>query len=194
MKFNKAKCQVLQLGHNNPLQCYRLPEEWLERTWGCWSRAAELSQQRAHVAKKTNGILACMKNSVASRARGVMVPLYSALVSLQLKYCIQFWAPYFKKDVEVLEHVQRRAIKVVKGLEHKSCEEWLRKLEVFSLEKKSPKGDLITLYNYLRGDCSQVEVGLFSQATGDRTRRHIFKLGHGHYEEFLHRKGNYTLE
>ena len=108
--------------------------------------------------------------------------MYTSLVRPHLEYAVQFWSPHLKKDADMLERVQRRATKMIPGIRNKSYEERLEVLNLFSLEKRRLRGDLIETYKIFLGfddikpdDLFKLnEVGL---------RGHKYKLSKGTFKK-----------
>jgi len=114
MRFNKAKCKVLHMGWGNPKHKYRQGREWIESSpeekdlGVLLDEKLSMSRQCVLAAQKANRILGCTKNNVASRSREAILPLCSALVRPHLESCAQLWSPQHRKDMDLLEWVQRR--------------------------------------------------------------------------------------
>jgi len=120
-KFKKAKCKVLYMGQGNPKHKYRLGGEWIEsspeeKDFGVLvDEKLKMTQHCALAAQKANRILGCVKHSVAISLREGILPLCSALVRPHLESCVQLWSPQHRKDMDLLEQIQRRTTKMIRG-------------------------------------------------------------------------------
>jgi len=145
------------MGQSNPKHKYRLGGEWIdsspeEKDLGLLvDEKLNVTEQCALIAQEASHILGYIKRSVASRSRERIPPLCSTLIRPHLESCIRLWSPQHRKDMDLLERVQRGATRIIRGIEHISYEERLRELGLFSLEKALgrpysslpvPEGDL----------------------------------------------------
>jgi len=187
MKFNKNKCKVLYTGQGKPKHKYRLSEAQIEsspeeKDLGVLvDEKLNMTRQCVLTAQKSSHILGCIKRSVASRLRDVILHLCSALVRPHLEACIQLWNPQHRTDMELLELVQRRATIMIQGMEHLYYGERLRELGLFSLEKRRLQGDLTAAFQYQKGACKKAGEGFFTRAHRDRTRGNGFNPKDGRF-------------
>lgn len=121
MKF-KGKCRALHLGRHNPKYLCTLGVDLLE------SSSAE----------KDLGVLGCMHQEKCGQQvkGGYPPPLLCPGEAMSGEPFAQIWAPHFKKQRELLERIHWRTTKMIRDLEHLSYEDRLRKLNLFSLEKR----------------------------------------------------------
>ena len=144
MRYNKTKCKILNMDQDSPWYQHRLGDKWIKSSPEdknlrvVVDEKLGINQQCELAAQDANYIPRCIKRNMASRSREVILPLYSALVRPQLEYCIQLWSPPHKKDMKLLEQVQRMAIKMIRGMEHLSCEERLRELGCSAWSRDAP--------------------------------------------------------
>ena len=123
MEFNPDKCEVMHFGRNNVEGSYTIKGRTLrsidtQRDLGVQvHKSLKVSVQVGNVMRKAYGMLAFIGRGIEYKSRSLMLQLYRTLVRPHLEYCVQFWSPYYRKDVESLERVQRRFTRMLPGME-----------------------------------------------------------------------------
>ena len=136
----------------------------------------KVARQCAAAATKARRALFQLKAAITCKEAKVFIPLYCAFVRPHLEYCVQSWAPYLKKDILLLEKVQRLATRMVKGARGMTYEQRLSFCDLFSLERRRLRGDLLEVYRMVRGSANAPNATLLNPCAASTTRGHEFKL------------------
>ena len=194
MPFNNTKCKVMHIGFRNPRSDYSLQGTVLESTETekdlgvVISSDLKFSKQCIEAEKKAQKILGYIKRQFGFRNREIVLSLYNSLVRPHLEYAVQFWCPSFRKDIARLERVQRRATRLIPELRHMRYPERLEALDLFSLETRRLRGQLIEVFKILRG-FDNVDYREMFQLSEGVTRNNGYKLELKRYNRDL--CGNY---
>ena len=177
MLFNFGKCKCLHTGHGNLDVNYKMGYIVLgttekENDLGV-TISAEVSEQCGIAVSKGNQILGLIRRNITYKDKKLIIPLYKAIVRPHLEYCIQAWRPYRKKDIDILERIQRRATKIIPQLGDLSYEERLTECGLTTLETRRLRGDQIKVFKILNGYDRNM---FFSLEKDSRTRGHEIKL------------------
>lgn len=138
----------------NPGYKYRLGDQMLksshtERYYGATVNCKlSMSEQCPQATRKANYILGCINYSITSWSREVIIPLYIAVVQSHLKHSFVYHNNKGLKTIKLLENVEVRAMKIVKGLEDKTYEEKLKSLGLLNLEKGDLRADIMVVYTF----------------------------------------------
>ena len=157
LKFNPEKCTTMHIGHRNPKYVYQidnneLRDSSLEKDLGVnVSDDLKPAKHISIVAAKGNRMVGLIKRNFGDLDIESCKTLYCSLVRPHLEYAVQSWAPYYKKDINELEKVQRRMTRLVPELREMEYEERCERLGLTTLEKRRKRGDLIETYKILNG-------------------------------------------
>ena len=155
MQFNEDKCKVIHFGKKNPCFNYSMNGISLEsmdseKDVGVMiHNSLKPSLQCNTSAKKANKVLGQMSRSLSYRDKNTWISLYKTYVRPHLEYCVQAWNPWLNKDIEMLENVQKRAVRMVTNLKGNSYEEKLKEVGLTSLAERRSRGDMIQVWKIL---------------------------------------------
>ena len=183
MKFNVSKCKVMNMGKgkNRPTHKYAIQGREIEVSEGERDLGVlimpDLSPERHinAIVKSTYALLANIKVAFRYMDKDMFKDIYLAYVRPKLEYAAPVWNPHLKKHIQKLERVQKHATRMVPELRDLSYRERLRVLNIPTLAERRERGDMITVYKFMRG-FDKVDSEAFFERNKDVTRGHSWKL------------------
>ena len=187
MSFNVNKCKIMHLGHDNPKHEYslngtKLAETCEEKDLGVLvDNQLNFTKHIKGIVGKANRIIGLIKISFGTLDDAMFNNLYKSLIRPLLEYCVQAWSPRWKKDILLLENVQRRATKLVERLKDLDYDERLKELNLTKLEDRRVRGDMILTYRLINGLEDMDHNKFFTlQNSPYNTRGHSKKIQRNH--------------
>ena len=181
MLFNVGKCKCLHTGPGNTGMNYEMGGTILSKTGkekdlGVTMNASmKVSEQCRIAASKGNQVLGMTRRNITYKENSCIVPLYKEIVRPHLAYCIQAWSPYLRKDIDMLEKIQR-ATKLIPELRDLRYEERLKECGLTTLETRILRGDQIELFKILN-NYGNIDSNIFFEIKKSKiTRGHNFTL------------------
>ena len=198
LSFNVDKCKVMYIGKNNRKLEYTMRTENENKIVIETREEKDLGVLITHDLKHEKQVIAASQiaMTVLRSVKRAFVRfdietfsiIYTTYIRPHLEYCIQAWAPYYAKYILLLlEKVQRRATKLVWGLKELSYEEILERLQLFSLEERRIRGDLIQTFKLLTGKENVDYEILFNRST-NHIRGHSLKLSKSQCNKLYRRR------
>ena len=173
MEFNQDKCKVMHIGRNNPRNEYvmngvKLSVTEEERDLGIWTDSSlKPGLQCLKAASNANRMLGMILKSFHYRSKQSLVPLYKSLVRPKLEFAVAAWNPWYEKDINCLEKVQKRLIRSLSNVRGESYEEKLKDAGLTTLRDRRKRGDLIEAYKTLNGQNKVEKTTWFEIATDE---------------------------
>jgi hypothetical protein len=186
LRFNSSKCKLMHLGSKNPKHSYYMnqggqatliTEITEEKDLGVtFDPSLKFSLHVNNIVSRANGVVGAMRRAFDFMDIGIFRKLYKALVRPHLEYSSCVWSPRLKKDIEVIEGVQRRATKLVPEVKDKEYPERLKILDIATLAYRRKRADMIQVFKSLKGLEDFDPSIFFTRSTYLATRGHEFKL------------------
>ena len=184
LKFHPDKCKTMTLGQTDVEHTYSLKPTLppmqvseAEKDVGVIiDNKLRFDQHISEKVNKANAIVGALRRSFEYLDKGIFIQLYKALIRPHMEYAQSIWSPYRKRDIDIIENVQRRATKMVPGLSGMSYEERLRALKLPTLSYRRVRGDMIEVYKLLNNHYYYDSTQLLKLREGNTTRGNTMKL------------------